>query len=54
MDFLMRKRIVTAEVALELGLVHQVVDPAALEDEARALAVELANGPQVAMRMLKQ
>jgi len=54
MDFLMRNRIVTAAEALELGLVHQVAPPEALRDEALTLARELAEGPQVAMRMLKR
>jgi 2-(1,2-epoxy-1,2-dihydrophenyl)acetyl-CoA isomerase len=54
LDFLMRKRIVTAEEALELGLVSEVVAPEALDAAAQALAEELANGPQVAMRMLKR
>ena len=54
MDFLMRKRIVQAEEALELGLVHQVVAAADLEAEAMTLATELANGPQVSMRLLKR
>lgn len=54
MDFLMRKRIVTAEEALALGLVHEVVAPDELEGAAQALALELASGPQVAMRMLKR
>jgi 2-(1,2-epoxy-1,2-dihydrophenyl)acetyl-CoA isomerase len=54
LDFLMRKRIVTAEEALELGLVTEVVAPEALESAVQALAEELANGPQVAMRMLKR
>ena len=54
MDFLMRKRIVDADEALALGLVHEVVDDAALEDEAMALALELAQGPQVSMRLLKR
>ena len=54
MDFFMRNRIVTAEEALELGLVHEVVPPAELMDRAMALAVELANGPQVSMRLLKR
>jgi 2-(1,2-epoxy-1,2-dihydrophenyl)acetyl-CoA isomerase len=53
-DFLLRKRIVTAAEALELGLVHDVVPPAQLLDEAMELATELAEGPQVAMRMLKR
>ncbi|MGA0839535.1 MAG: enoyl-CoA hydratase/isomerase family protein [Pseudomonadales bacterium] len=54
LDFLMRKRIVTAEEALALGLVHEVVAPDELETAAQSLARELASGPQVAMRMLKR
>jgi 2-(1,2-epoxy-1,2-dihydrophenyl)acetyl-CoA isomerase len=54
MDFLMRKRIVSAQEALELGLVHEVVPPADLMNRTLELARELANGPQVAMRMLKR
>lgn len=54
MDFLMRKRIVSAEEALDLGLVHEVVDGAGLDDAAMALATELAEGPQVSMRLLKR
>ncbi len=54
MDFMFRKRIVTAEEAAELGLVNDVVDPAELHQAAMDLAVELANGPQVAMRLLKR
>jgi 2-(1,2-epoxy-1,2-dihydrophenyl)acetyl-CoA isomerase len=54
MDFLMRKRIVSAAEALELGLVHEVVPPSELMLRAMDLARELAEGPQVAMRMLKR
>ena len=54
MDFLMRKRIVQSEEALELGLLHKVVAASELESEAMALATELANGPQVSMRFLKR
>jgi 2-(1,2-epoxy-1,2-dihydrophenyl)acetyl-CoA isomerase len=54
MDFLMRKRIVSAPEALELGLVHEVVPAAELMSRALEFAGELANGPQVAMRMLKR
>jgi 2-(1,2-epoxy-1,2-dihydrophenyl)acetyl-CoA isomerase len=54
MDFLMRKRIVDAAHALELGLVHEVVQPQDLAERARALAQELAEGPQVAVRLLKR
>jgi|SRR5438309_364116 len=53
-DFFMRKRIVTAEEALQLGLVHEVVAPEDLLSRALELAEELAAGPQVAMRMLKR
>jgi 2-(1,2-epoxy-1,2-dihydrophenyl)acetyl-CoA isomerase len=54
MDFLMRKRIVTADQALALGLVHEVVADDELERAAQDLAAELADGPQVAMRLLKR
>ena len=54
MDFLMRKRIVSADEAFELGLVHQVTADAELAGAALALARELADGPQVAMRLLKR
>jgi 2-(1,2-epoxy-1,2-dihydrophenyl)acetyl-CoA isomerase len=54
LDFLMRKRIVSAEQAVELGLVHEVVPAEQLEASAMALATELANGPQVSMRLLKR
>jgi len=53
-DFLMRHRIVEADEALALGLVHEVVPGEALLDRALELARELANGPQVAMRLLKR
>ncbi len=54
MDFLMRNRIVSGKEAFELGLVHEVVPPGQLLDRALELARELAEGPQVAMRMLKR
>lgn len=54
MDFLMRKRIAGAAEARELGLVHEVVEPGELLDRALDLARELAEGPQVAMRLLKR
>jgi 2-(1,2-epoxy-1,2-dihydrophenyl)acetyl-CoA isomerase len=54
LDFLMRKQIVSAEEALDLGLVTEVVAPDALMPRTMELATELANGPQVAMRMLKR
>lgn len=54
MDFLMRKRIVSADEALELGLVHEVTEGAQLMARTMDLARELANGPQVSMRLLKR
>jgi 2-(1,2-epoxy-1,2-dihydrophenyl)acetyl-CoA isomerase len=54
MDFLMRKRIISAQEAFDLGLVHEVVEPADLLETAMNLARELANGPQVSMRLLKR
>ncbi len=54
LDFLLRKRIVSADEALELGLVHEVTEDDALQEAALDLAREMANGPQVAMRMLKR
>lgn len=54
LDFCLRKRIVDAEAALRLGLLNEVVEPEALLATAMALAAELAEGPQVAMRMLKR
>jgi 2-(1,2-epoxy-1,2-dihydrophenyl)acetyl-CoA isomerase len=54
LDFLMRKRIVDADVACELGLVNEVVDDGNLLPRALALGTELASGPQVAMRLLKK
>ncbi|HEY8173469.1 MAG TPA: enoyl-CoA hydratase-related protein [Dehalococcoidia bacterium] len=53
-DFLMRSKIVGADEALSLGLVHEVVAPDALMDRTMTLAHELADGPQVAMRLLKR
>lgn len=54
LDFCLRKRIVDAETALGLGLLNEVVAPDDLLPAAMTLAAELAEGPQVAMRMLKR
>ncbi|MGI9326085.1 MAG: enoyl-CoA hydratase/isomerase family protein [Pseudomonadales bacterium] len=54
LDFLLRKRIVNAQEALRLGLVNEVVANSALSDAALNLATELAEGPQVSMRLLKR
>ena len=54
LEFLMKKRIVEANEALELGLVNEVVPADELIERTEAWATELANGPQAAMRMLKR
>ena len=54
LDFMMRNKIVSAEDALQLGLLNEVLEPDALIDRAMELARELAGGPQVAMRLLKR
>ena len=54
MEFFIKKRIVDAAEAHALGLVHEVVPDAALETRTMDLATEIANGPQVAIRMLKR
>ena len=54
LDFLLRNRMVSAQEALELGLVHEIVEPDQLLDHTLALAREFANGPQVAQRLLKR
>jgi len=54
LDFIMRKRIVDANEALSLGLVNEVVPHDELRGAAEALARELADGPQVAMRLMKR
>lgn len=54
LDFVMRKRIVGAAEALELGLVNEVVADDKLRETVADLATELANGPQVSMRLLKR
>lgn len=54
LEFVMHKKIVTAAEAMELGLVNQVVPGVQLRDTAAQLAAELAEGPQVSMRLLKR
>jgi 2-(1,2-epoxy-1,2-dihydrophenyl)acetyl-CoA isomerase len=54
LEFLIRKEIVTAGEAARLGLVNEVVDDTDLMTRTMALAGELADGPQVAMRLLKR
>ncbi|HVN84970.1 MAG TPA: enoyl-CoA hydratase/isomerase family protein [Candidatus Binatia bacterium] len=51
-EFILRGRVVTPEVALQLGLVHEVVDDAA--NRARALGTELAALPPVGIAQAKR
>jgi 2-(1,2-epoxy-1,2-dihydrophenyl)acetyl-CoA isomerase len=52
-EFLMRARVMSAAEALSIGLVNEVVEPDMLMERSMELAVELANGPQTALRLLK-
>ena len=54
MDFFINKRILSAEQALELGLLHEVVADNELESRVMEMATDIANGPQVAQRLLKR
>jgi 2-(1,2-epoxy-1,2-dihydrophenyl)acetyl-CoA isomerase len=54
LEFLLRKEIVDAEEAAALGLVNEVVPDGELMARTKELATELAEGPQVAMRLLKR
>ena len=53
-EFCARTQFVGADEALGLGLVNEVVPDEELEERTMALATELANGPQVALRLLKR
>ena len=54
LDFVMRKKIVSALEAKDLGLVHEVVEGEKLMSATEKLAQEMAAGPQVATRLLKR
>jgi len=54
LEFLVRNTFVTGDEALALGLVHESVEQSALLPRAMELARELAEGPQVAQRLLKR
>lgn len=45
---------ISADQALDYGLVTRVVDDAAVMDEARAIAQKLANGPTVALGLIRK
>jgi 2-(1,2-epoxy-1,2-dihydrophenyl)acetyl-CoA isomerase len=52
-DFLLRKKIVSGVQAFDMGLANELVEPDELMARTLAFASELAEGPQVAMRLLK-
>ena len=54
LDFLINRKIILPEEALELGMVHEVVPTSGLEHGVMTFATEIANGPQVATRFLKR
>ncbi|WP_281689563.1 enoyl-CoA hydratase/isomerase family protein [Pseudonocardia thermophila] len=54
LDFMLRRRIVDAEEAAALGLITEVVADDELMSRTLELARELAEGPQVAIRLLKR
>jgi hypothetical protein len=54
MDFLLFKRFVTGEEAVTMGLVNEAVEPGTALQRALALATQVAQGPQVATRLLKR
>lgn len=54
MEFLMRNRIVSGVEALDLGLVHEVTEPEDLMTRTMEFAREMAEGPQLSMRLLKR
>lgn len=54
LDFLLNQKIILADEALELGMIHEVVPAAELESRVMSIATALAKGPQVAIRLLKR
>jgi methylglutaconyl-CoA hydratase len=54
MDLLLTGRAITAQEALELGLVNLISPPGGALDAARALAEELAAGPLLGVRGVKE
>jgi 2-(1,2-epoxy-1,2-dihydrophenyl)acetyl-CoA isomerase len=53
-DLYLRPRVISADEALAIGLVTEVVDDDALEGRALAFAHELAGGPRVTLGYMKQ
>ena len=53
-DLYLRPRVISADDALAMGLVTEVVDDDDLEARALAFALELANGPRVTLGYMKE
>jgi len=53
-ELLMRGHFITAQAALDMGLYNEVVGPEALRPRIEELALELAAGPQLGLRMTKE
>ena len=53
-EMMMTGKLVRADEALDLGLVHRVVPPEKLDDEVGKLALQLRNGPPIALAFTKR
>lgn len=53
-DLYLRPRVISADEALAIGLVTEVIDDDALEERALRFAHELASGPRVTLGYMKQ
>lgn len=53
-EMILTNRVLNAQEALDWGLVNRVVPPAQLREDARAWALELAQGPAVAQANVKK
>ena len=53
-DLYMTARRVSADECLALGIANRVAPFDALQDEARSLALQIANGPRTAIRYMKE
>ncbi|MDQ8729329.1 enoyl-CoA hydratase-related protein [Bradyrhizobium sp. LHD-71] len=53
-QMLLSAELIDAARALQIGLVHNVVDDAALMDEAKRIATRYAEGPGMSFKLIKQ